>query len=48
MELRGPPDGPAVSDETEEQLLNAVLDSGINFIDTSIDYGRVSWPALAR
>jgi aryl-alcohol dehydrogenase-like predicted oxidoreductase len=33
----------AVSDAQEdiaETLLNAVLDSGINFIDTSIDYGR--------
>jgi aryl-alcohol dehydrogenase-like predicted oxidoreductase len=40
MELRAPPDGPAFSDETAEQLLNKVLDAGINFIDTSIDYGR--------
>jgi aryl-alcohol dehydrogenase-like predicted oxidoreductase len=40
MELRGLPNGPAVTDETAEQLLNAVLDAGINFIDTSIDYGR--------
>ena len=33
----------AVSDAQEdiaETLLNAVLDAGINFIDTSIDYGR--------
>jgi aryl-alcohol dehydrogenase-like predicted oxidoreductase len=40
MELRGPPDGPGFTDETAQQLLNAVLDGGINFIDTSIDYGR--------
>jgi aryl-alcohol dehydrogenase-like predicted oxidoreductase len=40
MELRGLPDGPAIDDKTVEQLLNAVLDAGINFIDTSIDYGR--------
>lgn len=40
MELRGPPDGPAFTDETAQQLLNAVLDGGINFIDTSIEYGR--------
>jgi len=40
MELRGAPAGPEVSDHDAEQVLNAVLDAGINFIDTSIDYGR--------
>src|SRR5262249_53385330 len=40
MELRGAPSGPEVSDELAEQVLNAVLDAGLNFIDTSIDYGR--------
>ena len=40
MELRGGNRGPAVSDAEAEKVLNAVLDSGINFIDTSIDYGR--------
>src|SRR5216683_5702908 len=40
MELRGAPQGPEVSDHDAEQVLNAVLDAGINFIDTSIDYGR--------
>src|SRR5215813_1536586 len=40
MELRGAPAGPEVSDEVAEQVLNAVLDAGLNFIDTSIDYGR--------
>ena len=40
MELRGPPTGPEISDEDAGRLLNAVLDEGINFIDTSIDYGR--------
>ena len=40
MELRGAPRGREVSDEQAERILNAVLDSGINFIDTSIDYGR--------
>ena len=39
MELRGAPRGRDVSDEQAERILNAVLDSGINFIDTSIDYG---------
>lgn len=29
-----------VSDETADRLLNAVLDAGINFIDTSPDYGH--------
>jgi aryl-alcohol dehydrogenase-like predicted oxidoreductase len=40
MELRGQPTGPEVSDGDAGRLLNAVLDEGINFIDTSIDYGR--------
>src|ERR1700694_5548975 len=39
MELRGGPRGRDVSDEQAEQILRAVLDSGINYIDTSIDYG---------
>jgi aryl-alcohol dehydrogenase-like predicted oxidoreductase len=34
MELR------ALDDVSAEKILNAVLDSGINLIDTSIDYGR--------
>jgi aryl-alcohol dehydrogenase-like predicted oxidoreductase len=40
MELRGAPGGPEVSDNEADKVLNAVLDAGINFIDTSIDYGR--------
>jgi aryl-alcohol dehydrogenase-like predicted oxidoreductase len=40
MELRGPPRGPALSDDDAGRVLNAVLDAGINLIDTSIDYGR--------
>lgn len=40
MELRGAPAGPEISDQAAEEILNAVLDAGINFIDTSIDYGR--------
>jgi aryl-alcohol dehydrogenase-like predicted oxidoreductase len=40
MELRGQPRGPAIDDEDAGRLLNAVLDEGINLIDTSIDYGR--------
>ena len=40
MELRGQPRGPAIADEEAGRLLNAVLDSGINLIDTSVDYGR--------
>ena len=40
MELRGAPSGPDVSDTAAEKVLNTVLDAGINFIDTSIDYGR--------
>lgn len=40
MELRGGQTGPSLSDDDAEKLLNQVLDKGINFIDTSIDYGR--------
>jgi aryl-alcohol dehydrogenase-like predicted oxidoreductase len=40
MELRGQPTGPEVSDDDAGKLLNTILDEGINFIDTSIDYGR--------
>jgi aryl-alcohol dehydrogenase-like predicted oxidoreductase len=40
MELRGQPYGPAIDDDEAGRLLNSVLDSGINLIDTSIDYGR--------
>jgi aryl-alcohol dehydrogenase-like predicted oxidoreductase len=40
MELRGLPRARAISDEEAGQVLNAVLDSGINLIDTSVDYGR--------
>jgi aryl-alcohol dehydrogenase-like predicted oxidoreductase len=40
MELRGPPRGPEIADDEAGRLLNALLDSGINLIDTSIDYGR--------
>ena len=40
MELRGQPRGPEITDEEAGRLLNAVLDDGINLIDTSPDYGR--------
>src|SRR6202034_529590 len=40
MELRGQPRGPEVADEDAGRLLNAVLDGGINLIDTSPDYGH--------
>jgi aryl-alcohol dehydrogenase-like predicted oxidoreductase len=42
MELRGPDRmrGPEISDEDAGQILNGVLDAGVNLIDTSIDYGR--------
>src|SRR5499426_3936375 len=39
MELRGAPRGRDVKDAQAEAILNAVLDAGINYIDTSIDYG---------
>ena len=40
MELRGQPRGPEIDDDAAGRLLNAVLDGGINLIDTSPDYGR--------
>ena len=44
MELRGPrspiPKGRPVDPAQAEKVLNSVLDSGINLIDTSIDYGE--------
>ena len=41
MELRTTgPQAPSMSEREAEHLLNTVLDSGINLIDTSIDYGR--------
>ncbi len=42
MEVRGSRiwSGRPVKEEQAEQILNAVLDSGINFIDTANDYGR--------
>jgi aryl-alcohol dehydrogenase-like predicted oxidoreductase len=39
MELRGAPRGRDVTEAQAETILNAVLDAGINYIDTSIDYG---------
>jgi len=41
MEIRGPPiwGGRPVTDRQAERILNAVLDAGINFIDTAYDYG---------
>jgi aryl-alcohol dehydrogenase-like predicted oxidoreductase len=38
-ELRGGERGPHISEAQAERVLHAVLDAGINFIDTSIDYG---------
>jgi aryl-alcohol dehydrogenase-like predicted oxidoreductase len=40
MELRGGDHGPAIEDDEAGRLLNALLDGGVNLIDTSIDYGR--------
>ena len=42
MEVRGSRiwGGRPIDDATAEQILNAVVDSGITFIDTANDYGR--------
>lgn len=39
MDLRGTPRGRDISEDQSERILNAVLDAGINYIDTSVDYG---------
>jgi aryl-alcohol dehydrogenase-like predicted oxidoreductase len=39
MELRGAPRGRDVTETQAETILHAALDAGINYIDTSIDYG---------
>src|SRR6516162_7560292 len=39
MELRGAPRARDISEAQAEIILGAVLDAGINYIDTSIDYG---------
>jgi aryl-alcohol dehydrogenase-like predicted oxidoreductase len=39
MELRGAPRARDISEAQAETILNAVLDAGINYIDTSMDYG---------
>jgi aryl-alcohol dehydrogenase-like predicted oxidoreductase len=39
MELRGAPRGRDISEAQAEIILGAVLDAGVNYIDTSIDYG---------
>ena len=40
MELRSAPRGREVRPEQAKTILNTALDSGINYIDTSIDYGQ--------
>ena len=40
MEIRDAPRGRPVTEDEAKAVLNAVLDAGVNFIDTSIDYGR--------
>jgi aryl-alcohol dehydrogenase-like predicted oxidoreductase len=39
MDLGGPPPASEISDDEAGRVLNAVLDSGINYIDTSVCYG---------
>ena len=39
MEIRGVPRGRDVTEAQAEMILNSTIDSGINYIDTSIDYG---------
>jgi predicted aldo/keto reductase-like oxidoreductase len=51
MDLGGPPAAQQISDEEAGRVLNEVLDSGINFIDTAICYGaseaRIGQVAMA-
>ena len=39
MDLGGPPAAGEIADDEAARVLNAVLDSGINFIDTAVCYG---------
>ena len=39
MELRGAPRARDITEVHAETILNKVLDAGINYINTSIDYG---------
>ena len=39
MELRGAPRARDITDDQAETILHAALDGGINYIDTSVDYG---------
>jgi aryl-alcohol dehydrogenase-like predicted oxidoreductase len=39
MEIRGVPRGRDLVPEQADTILHAVLDAGVNYIDTSIDYG---------
>src|SRR5260370_25183118 len=39
MELRGAPRAREITEAQAETILNEVLEAGINYIDTSIDYG---------
>lgn len=39
MDLGGPPAANAISEDEAAKVLNAVLDAGINFIDTAVCYG---------
>src|SRR6476659_8249866 len=39
MELRGAPRARDITEAQAETILNKVLDAGINYINTSIDYG---------
>jgi len=39
MDLGGPPAASEISDAEAGRVLNAVLDSGVNFIDTAVCYG---------
>jgi len=38
-DVEGPPHGKTISEEDAGRILNEVLDAGINFLDTSIEYG---------
>jgi predicted aldo/keto reductase-like oxidoreductase len=48
MELRGALRGRDITEQQAEVVLNKVLDSGINYIDTSIDYGLSEPSGLQR
>jgi len=48
MELRGAPRGPVVDDALAEQILGAVVDGGIKYIDYGVSEARIGATLCSR